>query len=396
MGLAALVKRAAALLVAAGLSAFLVAGISADDGNEEAAATRVLQPTQVVAEIPEGYNELFELQWGGGSLYQLKGRLATMGCIANTIWLYDNDQWNVYNQYNIPQDNPAIQQFKQQYEQFIPAGTLWADCYRICEFTQTRSQYYNWWWIVAENNMHECLSFEHIRDKGFYNFIQYPIDKTILCTNDFDSRVKETVFPNLPLHPDVCIVKQKKGFIAGSVLFGTINATPFIVVYTDINGPYRSTKERDVLHLKNEIHELCHINQAWQWIQGVHVDTEIGEDWLANHYRYNFYHSKAGKEFIDMVGFTNVIHNIWRLPTNTIYHDIYNKNPIELSAELCTMYLLDKMGERNSYDYETYGSGKYYEIPIRTIDVNTYLTPEIREWLETWMILPEIIEEDAE
>ena len=383
-------KRAAALLAAAGLFAFLVAGISADDEYEEAVAARALQPTEVVAEIPEGYGVLFPLEWGGGSLYQLKGRLATMGCMANTIWLYDNNKWNVYNQYNVEQDNPIIQQFLQQYEQFIPAGTLWANCYRICEFTQTRPSH-KWHWLVFENNMHECLSFEYIKEKRFYDFIQYPINKAIPCNDDFDPRVTEKVFPILPLHPDVCIVKQEHGSITGNALFETINATPLVIVYTNLYGSYRTTKERDVLHLHLEVHELCHINQAWQWIQGVHIDIDTSS-WLGDNWRYSLYHSQAGQEFINLTGFTQVDDLIWRLPTGSIYKDLYSIKPIELSAELCAMYLLDRMGERSKYDYYRNYGRTLYEVPIRNFDTSKYLTPEIREWLETYMILPEITE----
>ena len=136
MSLVQLLKRVVALLAVVGLLVAFVAGVSADDGDEGSEGEAALQLTEVVADIPKGYGTLFPLQWGGGSLYQLKGRLATMGCMANTIWLYDNNQWNVYNQYNVSQDNPVIQQFKQQYEQFIPAGTVWADCYNMCGFLE--------------------------------------------------------------------------------------------------------------------------------------------------------------------------------------------------------------------------------------------------------------------
>ena len=56
------------------------------------------------------------------------------------------------------------------------------------------------------------------------------------------------------------------------------------------------------------------------------------------------------------------------------------------------MYLLERMGERSHYDYERWNYEKNYydEIPIHTTNINTYLTPQIREWLETYMILPEI------
>lgn len=82
-----------AVITLAVLAALVLASAaSADDGEQAAATPAPLQPTQVVAKIPEGYNQLFPLQWGGGSLFQLKSRLATMGCIANTIWNYDDDQ----------------------------------------------------------------------------------------------------------------------------------------------------------------------------------------------------------------------------------------------------------------------------------------------------------------
>lgn len=57
------------------------------------------------------------------------------------------------------------------------------------------------------------------------------------------------------------------------------------------------------------------------------------------------------------------------------------------------MYLLDKMGERSSYDYETYSDGKFRKVPIRNFDTSKYLTPEVVEWLETHMILPQITED---
>ena len=64
MGRAALCMRAAALLAAAGMFIFLAEGISADNDIAEAVTARVLKPTQAIAEVPEEYNELFEIQWG--------------------------------------------------------------------------------------------------------------------------------------------------------------------------------------------------------------------------------------------------------------------------------------------------------------------------------------------
>ena len=93
-----------------------------------------------------------------------------------------------------------------------------------------------------------------------------------------------------------------------------------------------------------------------------------------------------------MVGYQRNNSGTWTLPQNSVYRDIYADNPIELAAELCSMYLLNRMGERSNYDYETYNyeRGYYEKVPIRTTDTTKYLTPDITEWLETHMILPNI------
>ena len=46
-------------------------------------------------------------------------------------------------------------------------------------------------------------------------------------------------------------------------------------------------------------------------------------------------------------------------------------------------YILEHIDIKNSYH------------SLENFNLNTYLTPEIRQWLETYMILPEISEEDA-
>ena len=112
-----------------------------------------------------------------------------------------------------------------------------------------------------------------------------------------------------------------------------------------------------------------------------------------------------------MIGFTNSEYDHarekydieyewgWNLPAGNIYRNIYSFSPIELSAELCAMYFLEKMELESNYRYEAYyytNTSKYaLGINIRDFDISPYLTPEVVEWLETYMILPSI-EEDAE
>ena len=343
-----------------------------------------LQPTQIVASIPEEYDTMFELHWGGGSLYQLKGRLATMGCIVNNISLFDSgaNKEYVYNQYNTNSTDRTNQQFLQQYEQFIPAGEFSADCFEVCTF----------WDHLGATGW--CRPFEEIR-KGYDGGALSSIKRST-CTDDFLPQVKEVLLPLLPMHPDVCVVrdfKQNTGTIGGFALTNNL-AQPFILV----NGSDPTNDEYLTrLALNAEVHELCHINQHWHWIQQLSRDNPYSS---YTHHRKYFNNSEHGKEFIDLIGFTSINSSTGTtaLPHNSVYRDIYSAEPIELSAELCKIYLIEKMGLESTYEYHIYDyanrntSNGYIRVPRRKVDVNIYLTPEIREWLETYMILPEIAE----
>ena len=338
--------------------------------STKASAQEQLQPTQVVANIPEQYNEVFQLQWGGGSLYQLKQRLATMSCIVDTIWVYNNNQWNPYNQYQVP--STLNTHFQNTYSQFIPAGTLYASCFDICEL-----QYHN---IQSR----ECKSFESLRRVNFYNVLPDPISSTTFCTNNFNPLIVQQVFPILPLHPDTCIVRQESRwpiayahhfFLRYTDITTHPNSTPFIVLYApnDFVSPNDSPEVqqmRGTRLLQSEIHELCHINQYWYIAQALQPDnpstTPTNDIW---------YQTPAGREFIALTGFTNT-NGVWTLPADNVWKDVYGTHtPFELSAELCALYATEKIGVESIYGPNVY---------------NIYLTPEIRQWLETYMVLPAI------
>lgn len=246
------VKRAAALLVAVGLFVSLIAAASADDGDTEASASAALQPTQVVADIPEEYGVLFPLQWGGGTLLQFKGRLATMGCIVDTIWLYDEDRWYPYNQYQTPKALTSNVEFRTKYSELVPAGTMYANCFNFCELGGK-----------------ECIPHEEMRKRTTFGSEDFPVSiQGVPCMDDFHSIVKERVFPILPMHPDVCIIKVRPfwgGLGRGLATFQSIQTPPFVMVEDKF---YKHATERDKLWaIEVEIHELCHMNQAWHWIQ---------------------------------------------------------------------------------------------------------------------------------
>ena len=377
-------RQAAALAVIAlaVLAALALTGAATADEGEQAAASPALQPTQIVAEIPEGYDQLFPLQWGGGSLFQLKSRLATMGCIANTIWNYDGGEWHGYNQYNVPSTLNA--DWLAAYDEFVPAGSLYATCFDVCEFS----------YFEAPRGDLPCQSLAEFRERNFYGRSLFPIDDSSECTDDFDERVKEYVLPSMPLYPDVCIIRQSTPsarYAAGGAFPPLVTLRnglyPYypsaIALYSATVPPVKESERVRVLQL--EIHELCHTNQYFHFIEQMQPDQLVrvplprtsSDIWAT---------TTAGRTFIDLAGFTQDATGDWSVPDETpwmygTYRVIYGLvSPNELAAELCALYFVHKMG----------GQSKYGE------DFAMFLTDEIVEWIETWVALPVITATEAD
>ena len=302
-----------------------------------------------------------------------------MGCMLNTIWVYDDNQWYGYNQYNIP--HSFNQAFITQFKDTIPATTLYGDCIDICSFDSFSGKVLIYY---------ECLSFEKMKEDGW--FFGFDIRDETPCTDNFHPTVRQKVFPLLAISPNTCIVHETtRGVSGGAFMVANTDITPFIILYIH-NNNYRSRQEFETIKLNKEIHELCHINQWWQWVEQLKAGVPVRSD-TSNADRFS--DSPQGKEFIQLTDFILTGENQygskqWKLPTNSIYRDMYHINPLELSAELCTMYIMDKIGERSKYDYQRYNrhTNLYADVPIRNINVSKYLTPQIVEWLETYMVLP--------
>ena len=345
----------------------LVVGVFSTPASAQEPET-TLQPTQVVADIPEQYNEVFSLQWGGGSLYQLKQRLATMGCMADTLFTYNNNQWNAYNQYQVPSTLNA--QFLTEYSQLIPAGTLYASCYDICDF-----DYYK----APKNFLPRCSTIETGQEKSYYGIFQHPINNTTPCTRNFDPRVQASVLSVMPTYPDMCIVREQAedvkvgiGGISNPLITLSNAPYPYNPAFIVLFSPVVENEKSPATLLSLEVHELCHTNQYWHFVENLQPDiirsvrTLSTEQWSI---------TPAGSSFIDLVGFTKNTENKWTLPDNTPYKNIYGiDDPIELSAELCMLYFMDTMNEQNDY-----GSN---------FNISQYVNPEIIQWLETYVVLP--------
>lgn len=386
---------AALVLVAAASIALAHVGMgAAEDGDEQEESSEALQPTEVVADIPEGYGELFPLDWGGGSLYHLKGRLATMGCMANTLWLHDGDEWRGYNQYQVP--STLTQKFRDQYAEFVPPGRLYATCFRICEFS------------YAEYGSKPCYTPEFMHQQGWLETSKFPIEHTPRCTRDFAPIVAEAALPVLPLLPETCIMRVTNDMMTGAAGYAPGVFVGVSGVFYPISWPiveilsasdylmreWSSAREKfsEVRLLGLELHEICHVQQDWHIAQGMHTDVILEGDHQRAFHRL-WFDTDAGIEFIQLTGFSVGADGEWVLPSDSVYRTIYSTVPTELAAELCMFRIVEIIGGENKYRYLYWStddaSYKWQAEPIE-FDADVYLMPEIRRWLETWVLLPDL------
>ena len=390
---------AALVLVVAAIIALANIGMgAAEDGDEQEESSEALQPTEIVADIPEGYGELFPFDWGGGSLYHLKGRLATMGCMANTLWFHDGGEWRGYNQYQVP--STLTQEFRDQYAEFVPPGRLYAACFRICEFS------------YAEYGSKPCRTLDSMRQSGSFERFPHPIDHSTQCTRDFTSIVAASALSVLPLLPELCVMRAelsqystrgnaKNPFVGyhhgdGEHHYYPSNV-PIVVIWAPSDfltrGDQAEQRRSETFLLRVEVHELCHGNQHWHIAQGLRTDVVLAKSGGSSKGRFDrlWVDTEAGNEFVQITGFTVSADDEWALPTDSVYQTIYSSSPRELGAEICMMRIFEQMEHENLYRYLYWSTDDdSFQWRAETIEFNAdiYLTPEIRRWLETWVLLP--------
>ena len=336
---------------------------------DEVRADDEIQPTQVIAEIPDGYDELFPLQWGGGSLRDLKGRLATMGCLVNTIWVHDG-AWHPYNQYNVPSALAA--EFLAAYEYHVPAGTLWADCFDHCDYRH-----------VDYTGPAGCETPEE-----WVSRLDSP--PPFECS-DFGETIEQWVLPILPVIPSICIVKgfvhegptrtYYKGvfYIEGGIPFADLTQGAVFNVHNVADVP--EDVELNMLgFLSTTLHELCHAAQELHVAQRLRVDSEWSwHTWDSIDWSL----TPAGQHFVQLVGFQRDEHGGWNEVEE--FWPIYGHNisPEELAAELCMYYLVLRIPY----------SALLLEIDRTYTDLSRqrrYVTPEIAAYIEEYFVLPAV------
>ena len=435
---------------------------------QETTSTQQAPVAQAIGGIPTKYNTMFSVEWSGGSLYQLKAQLATQGCILNDIIVTEDETTYAYNQYETPSTDQNKQAFLKKYEHFIPAGTLQASCYNICEFR-----------FVGDTKTRECLTmnqmFERMRYflgrlresssaqtfKGIQSFalsrFSYDIEHD-RCGDDWHPVVKEKVFEMLPLPSQLCIMRDSNvlsfyGGVGGAFDTQHSDRLSFLMAadayvqerslntYSEVQDFYtrfvksdqrkkaliaynvqplvyvrrsadavpgeslriidmpelRSQRDREDLQV--EIHELCHANQHWQLLSSLTPDRVMTHN--VPHFIFvrsaqnDLLNTLSFREFNAIVGFNAD----GTLDKESMYRNIYGSHsPIELSAELCALYILDHLGYDSQYAYKFVFQhenkissfvqlGALFEYVFDPeFDVNTYLTPEVRAWIEKYML----------
>lgn len=260
------------------------------------------------------------------------------------------------------------------YGEFVPAGNLFATCFDVCEFS----------YFDAPRGNHRCPSLTYMRKQEFWDRLHaFSIDDSVECTDGFDKRVEAHVLPSMPLYPGVCILRPSapsgKGEVTNpfvQIAGGLYPVWPGYVVVYNREPPLYSASEYSRA-LSVEIHELCHTNQFWHFLEQMQPDRLTDGSLLST---AAWRTTKPGSSFIDLAGFSQDDTGEWSLPDDTTFTSIIYglDDPFELSAELCMLYFVNRMGKRSDYG--------------ENFDPTRYLTDEIVEWIETWVALPEIAE----
>lgn len=272
------------------------------------------------------------------------------------------------------------------------------------------------------------------------------------CNDDWHPVVKQKVFPTLPLPEDMCVIKDNTTLPSGSGFEGlffikrndALNFLRMTNTYLDnhsihytredmlglfrnftgsfnqgvfiptnvqpsiyIQGPYNSSASATITMPKTlqdmnnivlfhiEVHELCHANQYWQFISSLepnqHLTYKFSDSGFNNFSSIYWISQLKLDEFNAIVGFNEN----GNLPVHSVYNTLGIRSPVELSAELCALYILDSIGQYPYYAYQLTSNGNarigfFHELltyKIRSdFDVNAYLTPQVREWIEKYML----------
>ena len=323
------------------------------------------------------------IQYGGGSFYQLVSRLSTQGCNVHTLSIYNQEKKQTYT-YSFENTNEQNQEFTNNYKQHIPKDTnITITCVDNCTII---------YGLDLAEDPRERQRIQNIERCRSIDFVLLN-DETVIsyseCGDTWSDGIQQ-VFDRVPVLQDICkvsMVVERSGGGFTYVPMGTHGGGVLVQnlvagVYVGVEDPNK--KASDFTNLVTEIHEICHVHQFWYTFK-----EYVDYDYIAKYYNtYNtipinnlWYETPMAQEFIDVVGFTQKGNGDWYIEdSNSIFNkefsSYFNTNPEELSAQLCGIYLSEKI--ESSIEYPQYTQNSY-----------RYITPQIEQWIEKYIVLPE-------
>ena len=337
------------------------------------------------------------IQYGGGSFYQLVSRLSTQGCNVHTLSIYNQEKKQTYT-YSFENTNEQNQEFTNNYKQHIPKDTnITITCVDNCTIIYGLD-------LVEDENLRRVIRSNVEKGCKDKSFSEEEIEviasirgtKMESYSECGDHWLEDSLyfFSLVPVFQDVCKIEFffEEPNSVGSAYPGTRiswgvvyqPSVPSVVLYKSKDP---SQERPDIQLLQTELHELCHVHQEWyvfkeyidyDYMKNASIDSPL--IWL-------WYETPMAQEFNEITGFRQDNNGKWILSEQELKkydHMIVNVdgtlsstwvgNPLELSAELCSYYILRHIAPNSPYE-------KYTKDP--------YITPQIEQWIEKYIVLPE-------
>ena len=315
------------------------------------------------------------IQFGGGSQYQLVSRLSIEGCNANELMIGDTH-------YSYEHTNEQNQAFTEAYKQHIPGSTnIRVACVDNCDIiygldlVQSRTRQ-----ILEEREKCRDLDLE------WYEHLPETLVSSSLCGDNWSEEARQ-FFAVVPVFQDTCKIdlvvseltyggqKFSSILINQKTMYQPTIPSLYVANHTD---PLQRRMHLELLRV--ELHELCHVHQEWytfkeytnwKYLSNSGVDETV---WVKDLWT----ETPMATDFNEIVGFEQNHEGDWSIvDSNSIYnrefHPAFRISPLELSAELCFLYLLRNIEPNSSYERRT---------------VPPYITPEIEAWIEQYIVLP--------
>ncbi|MXX47303.1 MAG: fibronectin type III domain-containing protein [Chloroflexi bacterium] len=307
------------------------------------------------------------IQYGGGTMYHLVSRLATSGCNVTELTIGNAT-------YSHLQLAESAQEFTDSYDLNIPKHTnIGVHCQDSCSLFYGLE-------LVTDPRERARITSDQCTHWDRWRLDLSLVDKSLAdCDDQWRSPI-EDILRILPLFQEICRVeaastspRPRDAVTLQSMLINSSALFQFTVPTMWISNelPFRRM-------LAREVHELCYMHQEW-YTYKYHLDYELLSSLSVEYVTSLWKHSPMANELRDLVGFQfDSDEGAWVLPADSPYRSLQRGDwanwPFRIAAEVCSWYILEKV--------EPTALASRYKAP-------PYLTTELRQWVERYIVLPE-------